>query len=125
MTPGEIYSHGHELAVVLAANHAAFVLAPLVLKRRHRAAHDVAVRAGEFGEAYVLAAQARIETKQDLKFSGYCLCLRDLDACQTAAKRAQDDKLVTKRYAPLSAFEQAMPRMQKNGGRRVGPRLAV
>ena len=125
MTPGEIISRGHDLYVVLAAKDAAFVLAPLMLARRNRVAHAVPVRAGALGDGYALCAAARLENSGDWQFSGYCLSVRDLEACQLAARRAQDDKLVTQRYAPLSAFEQAMPRVPRNGGRRVGPRLAV
>lgn len=125
MTPGEIISRGHDLYVVLAVKDAAFVLAPLVLARRNRAAHAVPVRAGALGDGYALCANARLEQAGPWQFSGYCLTLRDLEACQQTARRAQADKMVTQRYAPLSAFEQAMPRIPRNGGRRVGHRLAV
>lgn len=125
MISGEIISRGHDLYVVLAVKGTSCVLAPLVLARRNRVAHAVPVRAGALGDGYALCAAARLVENGGGHFSGYCLTLRDLEACQAAARRAQADKLVAQRYAPLSAFEQAMPRMPRNGGRRVGHRLAL
>lgn len=124
MIPGEIISRGHDLYIVLAAKDASAAVAPLVLARRNRVANAVPVRAGALGDGYVLCAAARLETGT-WQFTGYCLTLRDLEACQLATKRALEDKTVTQRYAPLCAFDQAMPRILRNGGRRVGPRLAV
>lgn len=124
MTPGEIVTSGHDLYVVLARadDHAA--LAPLVLANRARVANAVPVRAGGLGDGYVFCAAAKLHSGP-WKFSGYCLTIRDLEACQQAAKRAQADKRVAERYAPLSAFEQALPRFKRNGGKRAGSRLAV
>lgn len=124
MSPGEIVSRGHDLYVVLATKDASVALVPLVLARRNRVAHAVPVRAGALGDGYALCAAARLDTGA-WQFTGYCLTLRDLEACQQAAQRAHADKIIAQRYAPLCAFEQAMPRIPRNSGRRVGPRLAV
>lgn len=124
MSPGEIVSRGHDLYVVLAVEALSAAVAPLVLARRNRVAHAVPVRAGALGDGYVLAASARLETAPWV-FSGYCLTLRDLEMCQIAARRAQADKIVTQRYAPLSAFEQAMPRLKPYGERHARMKMAV
>lgn len=125
MNPGEIVTRGHDLYIVLAAKDASVAVAPLALAGgRTRVMHAVPVRAGALGDGYVFCAAARL-LQEPLQFSGYCLTLRDLEACQQAVRRAQADRLVTARYAPLCAFEQAMPRLKRNGGQRVGPRLAV
>lgn len=125
MSPGAILSRGHDLYVVLAQSDAAFVLAPLVLENRVRVANAVPVRAGSLGDGYVLCASSRIQQKSNFKFGNAFLNLRDLEACKQAAQRAQADKMLSQRYAPLSAFEQAMPRVERNVGRRVAPRFSV
>lgn len=125
MTPGAILAHGHDLYVVLAQKEAMLVLAPLVLEHRARVANAVPVRAGSLGDGYVLCAAARIQEKSNFRFGNAFLNLRDLEACQQAAQRAQADKMLTQRYAPLSAFEQAMPRIDRHVGRRVAPRFSV
>lgn len=122
MTPGKIISRGHDLYVVLAAKDTSAAVAPLVLARRNRVSNAVPVRAGALGDAYVLCGAARIETGL-WEFTGYFLSVRDLEACTQAARRAQEDKAVAHRYAPLSSFEQAKPKIMRNGGRRVGPSL--
>lgn len=124
MTPGEIVTRGDDLYVVLAVEAARAAVAPLVLAKRNRVMHAVPVRAGGLGDGYVMGAQACTQPGP-WQFSGYCLTLGDLAACQMAVRRAVADKMVTQRYAPLCAFEQAKPRIMKNGGRRVGPKLAV
>ena len=124
MMAGEIIARGHDLFIVLAADATRAAVAPLLLARRSRFTHAVPVRAGALGEGFVLCAKARLDADPG-QFTGYCLCLRDLEACQLAARRAQEDAELSRRYAPLSAFEQAMPRKTRNGGRRVGPRQAA
>ena len=124
MIPGEIVSRGHDLYVVLATKGLSAAVAPLVLARRNRVAHAVPVRAGALGDGYVLAASARVETRE-WAFSGYCLTLRDLEMCQLAARRAQADKTLAQRYAPLCAFEQAMPRLKPHGERQNRTGMAV
>lgn len=124
MTPGEIMMCGDDFYVVLAVEAVRVAVAPLVLAKRNRVMHAVPVRAGALGDGYVLGAQACMHPGP-WRFSGYCLTVRDLAACQAAVRRAVADRLVTQRYAPLCAFEQAMPRITRNGGRRVGPKLAV
>lgn len=125
MIPGAILSRGHDLYVVLAQKDAMLVLAPLVLAQRARVANAVAVRAGSLGDGVVLCASARIHPQGGFEFKSACLSVRDLETCKQAVQRAQADKLLAQRYAPLSAFEQAMPRMNRPVGRRVAPRMAV
>lgn len=129
MNPGEIIAHGHDLYIVLAGDETGAALAPLLLARHNRVTHAVPVRAGGLGDGYVLCASARVHSDKrqlgGMRFSGYCLSLRDLEACQLAARRAAADADLTKRYAPLCAFEQAMPRIKRAAGRRVAPRLAL
>lgn len=124
MNPGEIVARGHDLYVVLATEGMSAAIAPLVLARRTRAANAVPVRAGALGDGYVLSALARVEEK-NWKFSGYCLTLRDLEMCQIAARRAQADKTLAQRYAPFSAFEQAMPRLKPRAESHNGLRPVV
>lgn len=125
MNPGEIVARGHDLYVVLASKDAHAAVAPLALAKRHnRFGHAVPVRAGALGDGFVACEAAKI-LPGPWQFSGYCLTIRDLEACQQATRRAQADKRVRERYAPLCAFEQAMPRIKRNGGKRVGPKLAV
>lgn len=124
MNPGDIVSRGHDLYIVLATKDSSAAVAPFVLARRNRVANAVPVRAGTLGDGYALCGAARIETGP-WQFTGYCLALRDLEACQQAARRAQADKIVTQRYAPLCAFEQAMPRIPRSGGRRIGAHLSA
>ena len=124
MTPGEIISRGHDLYVVLAAGGASAAVAPLVLTDRVRVSNAVPVRAGALGDGYVFCATTRLDSGT-WSVTGYHLTIRDLEACQQAARRALADKQVAERYAPLCAFEQARPRIPRSGGRRVGARLSV
>lgn len=125
MIPGAILSRGHDLYVLLAQTDERLVLAPLVLAQRARLANAVNVRAGSLGDGVVLCASARIHPHGDFEFHTACLTMRDLEACKQAVQRAQADKLLSQRYAPLSAFEQAMPRINRPVGRRVAPRMSV
>lgn len=125
MRSGEIVSRGHDLYVVLAVGSARLAVAPLVFSRRSRVTDAVPVRAGALGAAYALCGSARLD-EGVWSVTGYSLTDADLTACQTAARHARESATVERRWSALPVFEQALPRLRRSGGRRVGshPSLA-